>query len=260
VGLQAVRLLVLRLAQVGVADHAPLARELDGVAQQFGGDRKGRAGGQRDPAHGVRPGVVVLADQAVAVLQDRLRVLHHVVRRQSALRAAAAHAAARGVEPRAHAQRHLDLHVQELLGRAAREYIEVVRGGGAAGQQQLADPHARADLDGLGVQLAPDFVEPHQPVEQLGVLHGRDVAGQRLVQVVVRVDEAGIDHAAGGLDHAGAGGRAQRRPHGGDAAALQQHVHPVERLLAVHHGHQRVAVPKKNESQVPCSRFQVSPR
>ena len=66
---------------------------------------------------------------------------HDVVRGQAALALAPAHRAARGVEADAQLARGRDLDVDEPL-LPAREEVEVVGGGRAAGEQQLAQAHA----------------------------------------------------------------------------------------------------------------------
>jgi hypothetical protein len=55
------------------------------------------------------------ADQPLAVRQDRLLVLHHVVGRQAALALAAAHRSARRMEADAQLARGLDLDVDQPL-------------------------------------------------------------------------------------------------------------------------------------------------
>ena len=56
---------------------------------------------------------------------------------QAALALAAAHGPAGGLKADAHVDGSRDLHVDEPL-LAARKQIEVIGGGGAAGQEQLA--------------------------------------------------------------------------------------------------------------------------
>ena len=46
-------------------------------------------------------------------------------------------------------------------------------------------------------QISPNFVESFEPVEQLHVLHLGEVAGEDLIEVVVRVDQTGVaEHMA----------------------------------------------------------------
>ena len=80
------------------------------------------------------------------------------------------------------------------------ENVMVVKAGGAAVFHQL--PHAGdgAVVDHPAVQILPDLVQGLQPVEQLQILHLRQVTAEGLVQMVMGVDEAGIDDATGGVD------------------------------------------------------------
>ena len=157
--------------------------------------------------------VVVLVDHPLAVAQDLVGGLHRVVRRQAAGRSAAAHAAAGGVKAGAHRGGGVDGDVEQLVRRLPGEQVEVIGGGGAAGQQQLGDADPGAHLDRLRRQAPPHLVEPEQPVEQLGVLHPRQVAGQGLEQVVVGVDEARVDDPVGSIEDASvAVGRRLRGP------------------------------------------------
>jgi hypothetical protein len=68
----------------------------------------------------------------------------------------------------------------------------------AAGERELGEPRARRRVLGLRVDPGPDRVELPQPREQVGLLGAR--AGQGLVQVVVGVDQARGEQAAGAVD------------------------------------------------------------
>jgi hypothetical protein len=184
--------LVLGLGQVRVQADLVLSGQPRRLDEQLVGDREGRARRERQPAHGEALGVVEQVDDALAVLEDLVGLLDHVVRRQAALALAARHRAPGGVEARAQLPGALDGLVEELGGLALGEDVEVVGDGGAAGEQQLADAELRADAHVLGGQLAPDLVEADQPVEELGVLYVGQVLLEGLVQVVVGVDHAGM--------------------------------------------------------------------
>ncbi|MNC45254.1 hypothetical protein D3C75_942030 [compost metagenome] len=79
--------------------------------------------------------------------------------------------------------------------------VQVVAGGGAAGQDQLGHGGLGRHRDHLGGQACPDRVQVGQPVEQLAVLGRRHHAGEALVHVVVGVDQARDDHLAGHVQH-----------------------------------------------------------
>ena len=64
----------------------------------------------------------------------------------------------------------------------------------AAGERELGEARLRGRVLGLGVDPRPDGIEGLQPGEEVGLLGAG--ARERLVQVVVRVDEAGSDESA----------------------------------------------------------------
>ena len=83
----------------------------------------------------------------------------------------------------------------------------VVEHGRAAGQRQLGEAGAGGGVLRLGVDPSPDWVELAEPREQIGLLRAR--ASQRLVQVVVSVDEPRCDERAREIDSLlGVGGSA----------------------------------------------------
>ena len=149
-------------------------------------------------------------------------VLDDVVGGQAALALAAAHRAARGMEADAEVASGGDLGVDQALV-PAREQVQVVGGGRAAGEEQLAQADARRHVHRLRVRVPPHLVELDQPSEERRLLHARHVAGERLRQVVVRVDEAGQDDLAAGVQAPvhGVPGRLSR-PHGGDVVVFDE--------------------------------------
>ena len=80
-------------------------------------------------------------------------------------------------------------------GPAAREDVVVVEHRRAAGQRQLGEAGAGGRVLGLGVDPRPHRVELDEPLEQRRLL--RPGARQRLVQVVMGVDEPRRDDRAG---------------------------------------------------------------
>ncbi len=67
---------------------------------------------------------------------------------------------------------------------------------GAAGQHQFHQRELGGQVEMLGRQARPDGIERLQPGEQLLVDGLRVGAGQRLVEMMMRVDEAGEDDVA----------------------------------------------------------------
>ena len=68
----------------------------------------------------------------------------------------------------------------------------VVKACGAAVFHQLAYAGLAGQADDVRVEVLPDLIERLQPVEQLHILHLRQVPRKLLIEVVVRVHEAGI--------------------------------------------------------------------
>jgi hypothetical protein len=189
---------VVVFGQVGVQAHAVGAGQLCRFAHQVLAHAEGRAGGHGHMRHRAEAGVVPGLDQALGFFQDGGFFFDHAVGRQAALRFAHAHAAACGREAHAHGVRRFDAVVQP---HAVGVDVEVVTAGGAAAQQQLGHGHLARHAHHLGRQAHPDRVEALQPRKQLGVLHARNRPRERLVHVVVRVDQARHHHMAAGVDH-----------------------------------------------------------
>ena len=95
---------------------------------------------------------------------------------------------------------------------------------GAAGEQELRHRHLGRDPNHLRSEACPDRVEPLEPGEELGVLDLWNRPGERLVHVVVGVDEPGQDQVTAGVNHL-VGGARQRlgRSHGLDPVAPYEH-------------------------------------
>jgi len=148
---------------------------------------------------------VVAGDGVLAGRQDLVVVSHHVVGGQAAVLLGEAHRTARRVEPDAQLAGGRDLGAEQIAA-AAWMQVEVVGAGGAAREGELGQADPGRDVCRLLVQAAPQGVERLQPAEQGGAGHGTVGAGEVLVEVMVGVDEARGDQAAGGVDGL-AGGR-----------------------------------------------------
>ena len=168
-----------------------------------------------------------------------MRVMAEVVGGQAALALPPAHRAAGGVEADAEVDRGRDLHVDEPL-LAAGEQVEVIGGGGAAGEEQLAQAHPCRGVDGALVEAAPHVVQLAQPAEERGLLHPGHVAGEDLRQMVVSVHEAGKHHLAPGVDRPIDLDRHghRTRAHMVDAVVVHQHPTVFEAGAGVVHGHE----------------------
>ena len=85
---------------------------------------------------------------------------------------------------------------------ACGEYIMMVENGGATIFHQFTHGSQGSQIFCFLCQVLPDFIESDQPVEELQVLDFRQVAGEDLIQVMVRVDKARIGDHARSVDHA----------------------------------------------------------
>ncbi len=241
---------VIVLGQVGVHRHAIVARQQRRLAHQVARDGKRRARRHHHAQHGVARSVVVLLDQPLAVFQDGVLLLHHRIGRQATLAAAHAHRSARGMKTHAHCCRGGNGIVQ---ARAVGIQVQVIAGGGAAGQHQLGHRGAGRHIDHFRRQVRPQHIEVGEPREQLDVLRRRHGAGQALVHVVVRVDQPGDHHLATHVDHLGTALVDQpavlRRQLGGGAYPFDhralRHQRAARNLAALRiHGHQDVGIDK----------------
>ena len=199
VDLLAEAVLVLSLGKMGVQTHVEPAGELGGLCHERGRHRERRTWRKRNLHHGVFAALMMLGHHAFAVGQDRVLVLHHAVGRQAAIALRAVHRAAR--EQRAHAEPlgDADLDVDRVL-EPGRKDIVMIRRRGAAGQQQFRHRDRHAKLQRLGRQPRPHRVERLQPGKQLAVHRGRNGTGQRLIEMMVGVDQARQHHMLAGLE------------------------------------------------------------
>ncbi len=161
-------------------------------------------------------------------LRERVvHVLDKVVRRQPALGHAEVHRPARGDDPEAELARRLQLCLHNPRSPRGEDVV-VVEDGRAPREGELGEARPRRRVLGLGVDPGPEGVERAQPGKEVGLLRAR--SGQRLVQVVVSVDEAGGDEGAPEVDHlVGSGRRTSARCL--DEAVRDEHP-PVRVLIA----------------------------
>ena len=203
VELEAVRLLLERLREVGVQRQPEPARERGRLLHQAAGDRERRARRDRQLDARARAGLVQ---------QRRRGARSRRARRRAPRRARPGgrppSETPRSIEPR-------EATIRTPISRAActsasirpsrpsREDVVVVEHRRAARERELGEAGARGGVLRLGVDPRPDRVELAQPGEEVGLL--RPGARERLVEVVVRVDEARRDDGA-------ARGRPRRPP------------------------------------------------
>ena len=79
------------------------------------------------------------------------------------------------------------------------EYVRLVEHRGASRPRQLRQPHQGAQPGGFRGALRPNLVVDPQPGEEVDILCLGQIAGQGLVEVMMRIDQAGQDYLAGPL-------------------------------------------------------------
>ena len=135
-------------------------------------------------------------DEAGGIGHDLVDRLHDGIGRQTAVLDGQIHGAARAVHAHAELRRSGKLCADQIA-RARREDVVMVKAGRAAVLHELAHAGQARQADDVRVEILPDLIERLQPVEQLHILHLRQIAGKLLIQMVVRVDKAGIaEHMA----------------------------------------------------------------
>ena len=217
----AVAVLVLGLGEMRVQPDLQLRGELGRRLHQRCRHREWRAWRERDLNHRIVAALMVPVDQPLAVGKDSVFVLHHAVRREPAVALRQVHRAAG--EDRADAEppgyRNLDV---DGVFEAGREHVVVIGGRGAAGQQQLRHRGGHGKLQRLRGEPSPDRIERLEPGKQLAVERRGQRPRQRLVEMMVRVDQARNDHVGAGVEHRSAWRRgcAARGHQLGDAAVL----------------------------------------
>ncbi len=181
--------LVLGLGEMGVQAHVELVGKIRGGAHQRGRHRERRARRQRNLHHRIRTALVMFCHDARAVGEDRVLVLHDAIRRQAAVALRQVHRAAR--QQHAHAKPFCDADLDvDGLFEPRREDIMMIRRGGAAREQEFGHRNGDAELEPLRRQLRPHRIERLQPGKQLAVHRRGQRPRQRLIEMMMGVDEA----------------------------------------------------------------------
>ena len=106
---------------------------------------------------------------------------------------------------------------------------------------QLAHAGETGQPDHILVQVFPDLIQGLQPVEQLHVLHLRQIAGEYLIEVVMGVDQTGVAQHMAAVDDL-VGADVQRRADGLDEAVLAVDIRVLQYAVFVVAGDQLVNV------------------
>ena len=185
-------------------------------------------------------GAVVALHHALGIFEDRVFVFHQVVGRQAALALPHAHAAARGYKAHADGAGGFDAVVQRD---AVGVDVEVVAAGSAAAEQQLGHGDLGAGVNHVGREAPPNRVRAAQPAKQLGVLYRRNRPCERLVHMVMGVDQTGNEQVVARVNHHVRRVRQHvRRPDGRNLPVAHQHRGVVQLAARIVLGGHRVGV------------------
>ena len=154
VELDAVRLLLERLREVGVEGQPEPAGERGRLLHQPSRDRERRARRHRELDACSRAGLVQQRRKALRLGEHGVELLDELVGRKAAVGLAEIHRAARGDDPHADLARRLHLGLDQPLA-ALREHVVVVEHGRAARQRELGEAGARRGVLRLGVDPRP---------------------------------------------------------------------------------------------------------
>ena len=113
----------------------------------------------------------------------------------------------------------------------------MVKAGGTAVLHQLSHTGKTGQADHILVQILPNLIQSFQPVEQLHILHLRQVAGEHLIEMVVGIDQAGIAQHMAGVESL-IGGNIQRRTDGFDEAVLTVQIDVGQQTVVIITGDQ----------------------
>ena len=167
------------------------------------------------------PRLVITRHHAFAVGEDGVLVLHDAVRRQAAVALRQVHRAARQQHAQAEPLGRRDFDVDGVF-EPCRKNIMMIGRRGAAGQHQFRHRQGHAEIERLRRQPRPDRIKRLQPWKQLAVERRRHGARERLIEMMMGVDQAGQHHMFGGVEyfHIRRGGCRSRRHQLDDAAVF----------------------------------------
>ena len=193
-------ILVMRFGEVGVQTAVVLLGQRSAGAHQRLGHAEGRARRERDLDHRARTALVILADHALAVGEDRILILDDGVRWKAAVLHRQVHRPARDGHPHAEPARFLHLDVHRIVEMGGKQIV-MVGCGGDAGHQQFGQRQPRRQPHRVGREPRPDGIERLEPVEELLVDGLGMRAGQRLVEMMMRIDQSRQHHMLRRIKH-----------------------------------------------------------
>jgi hypothetical protein len=190
--------IIVGFSQVRVQAYVFTFGQLGAFAHQFAADGERRTRGQGQRNHRPILALVILANQAQAVVQNGLFVLYDVLRGQATLITAYAHGTTRQCGTYAQTLSRFCLAINGML-QGARKHIVVIGHRCTARLQQFHHGQLAGHLHLLVVQTGPDVIQRGQPGEQ-GFVQGRGIGPcQGLVKVMMRIHQTGQQNVPGSI-------------------------------------------------------------
>ncbi len=183
-----------------VQAHVEVVGQFGAGFHDFRRDGKRRAGRQGDLDLRAVATLVVFADQALAVFENNLALLHGLLRRQAAIGLAQAHGTSRKHGAHAQLAHAIDLYVDGIF-QAVGEQVVVIGCRGTAREQQFRERDFGGQGEFFRGQTRPNRIQGFQPREQRLIDDRRPGACQGLIEVMVGVDQAGKNHVLAGVEH-----------------------------------------------------------
>ena len=184
--LAAVRQVMIILGQMGMQTRPILTRQHCRLTHQITAHTERRTRRHGNIEHTACRRIVILLNQALRILQNKVFFFNHAVRRQTALTLPNTHAAARSNKAHTDPLCGLNAVVQ---AHAIGVNIKMIATRRATAHQQFGHSDLRANLHHLRRKPCPDRVQTLQPTEQFGILHLRNRPRQRLIHMVMRVNQ-----------------------------------------------------------------------
>ena len=192
-------ILVFGFGKMGVQAQVEPSRQIGGLAHQRGGDGKRRAGGERDLHHRAFAALVMTLHHALAIGEDRVLVLHDRIRRQPAVALRQIHRPSGQQYAHAQTARGGDFDVDGVFEPFGKD-VMMIRCHCRARQQQLGRRQRRREVKRFRRQTRPERIERLQPGKQFTVERRGHGARERLIKMVMGVDQPGQHHVRGGVE------------------------------------------------------------
>ena len=168
---------------------------------------------------------MVQLDGALAVAEELVSGLQHVLGHGAALAAGQGVGAAACVVADAQQICSSHLAVNGSVAGGGGEAVLVIESGGAAVLDQVSEGCQGGVVNDVGVHQLEDAVDLVQPFGNghVGIVDGFQVAHKGLEEVVMGIDQTGIDEMTGSIQHLVVG-QIQILADGNDSGAFNEHI------------------------------------